>query len=236
MAATHFHTTAIMVPGTAEHFDLYDVQPHVAELQKTVLAVVEKWSTAFESFKLYHTARRNQLLDSASLLEALTLEIQYQLCEVSIHSMFFTHYQAIKEMTPQFRKITDLCAALLPLHPSTSSGPQVFTIDNGTTMALFIVAVHCREPEVRVEAANLLKMHPRQEGFWSSHKAFVVAQRFMLLEESNEEGSLVEQWARLRKREVVFRDSPQGGVHTMKYIGKDVGSGTWMPMEEIVEW
>jgi hypothetical protein len=38
-----------------------------------------------------------------------------------------------------------------------------------------------------------------------------VIKRFMLLEESNEEGSLVEQWARLRKREVVFRDSPQGG-------------------------
>lgn len=148
---------------------------------------------------------------------------------------FFSHYKTIEEMTPQFREITRLCAALLPIHPSTSSGPLVFTIDNGTTMALFVVALHCGDPDVRVEATNLLNMHPRRDGFWGSQEALMVAHRNILLEVSNEEGDLVEQWARLRKREVVFHDHRQGEFH-MKYVGKDMVSGTWMPMKGIVKW
>ncbi|OAA66531.1 Zn(2)-C6 fungal-type DNA-binding domain protein [Niveomyces insectorum RCEF 264] len=91
---------------------------------------------------------------------------------------------------------------------------ELFTMDNGPTMALFVIAVKCRVEAVRDEAIRLLKAHPRRDGFWDSKMLYAIASVNKQLEIDNEKyGTLEEQWVRLRKREAIFDETkPQAEV------------------------
>lgn len=218
-------------PDISHEFDISDVEG-VRELQVEHLEILERWNAAF--WPLYTSARTNKKADMGAYYRAISLQLQYQASWACVRAVSFSRYDTIYSLTPAFREIVRLSAVLLPQQHRMGGGSEVFTIDNGPTMALFIVAVKCRDPEVREDALRLLKKYPRRDGLWDSRAFAVIAEINRDLEIMNEtDGDLPEQWRRLRKREVIFDERAQ--ECTARYYVKDE-EGNWKLVSENIRW
>lgn len=218
-------------PEAAEDFDISDVDG-VKELQEEHLEILQRWNTAF--WPLYTAARTDKKTNIGGYYQAVSLQLQYQTSWTCVRSLSFSRYDTIYSMTPAFREIVRLSSVLLPQQHQADGGTEVFTIDNGPTMALFVVAVKCRDSEVREDAIRLLKKYTRRDGLWDSRAFTAIAEVNVGLEAQNEtDGDLPEQWRRLRKREVIFDDRAQ--ECTARYYVKDE-AGAWKLITDIIRW
>lgn len=223
---------AALDPEMAETIDIPDV-PGVEELQVQNLDILEKWNTAF--WPIYSTTRTNRISDPDSYYRAVSLQIQYQSSWIGIRALNFSRYETIYAMTPHFRELLRLCTLLVPRQPKRTGCEEVFTIDNGPTMALFLVAAKCRDWQLRDEAIELLKKYPRRDGFWDSRAITAIAEVNKRLELENEtESDMIEQWKRLRRREAVFDDHLPQCIATF-YV-RDTELGGWKLTNETVRW
>ncbi|KAB5535167.1 hypothetical protein GE09DRAFT_1250236 [Coniochaeta sp. 2T2.1] len=218
-------------PGLPDDFDVTDIEG-VKELQAEHLEILERWNAAF--WPLYTAARTNKKTDVDAYHRAISLQLQYQASWTCVRAASFSRYDTIYSLTPAFREIVRLSAVLLPQQHKKSGGMEVFTIDNGPTMALFIVAVKCRDSEVRDDALRLLKKYPRRDGLWDSRAFAALGEVNRGLEAMNEtDGDLREQWRRLRKREVIFDERAQ--ECTARYYVRNE-AGEWHLILENIRW
>ncbi|OIW28813.1 hypothetical protein CONLIGDRAFT_392739 [Coniochaeta ligniaria NRRL 30616] len=218
-------------PDAAEDLDISDVDG-LGELQNEHLEILKRWNAAFSP--LYTSARANTKTDIGAYYRAVSLRLQYLASWTGVRAVSFSRYDAISSLTPDFREIVRLSAILLPEQHNNGGESEVFTIDNGPTMALFVVAVKCRDSAVRDEALCLLKKYPRRDGLWDSRAFAVIAEVNSGLEDMNQtDGDLGEQWRRLRKREVIFDERLQ--ECTAKYYVKDE-EGTWQLISKNIRW
>jgi hypothetical protein len=187
------------------------------------LACLEKWNAAF--WPLYVNARADSRSNPDNYYRAASLRLQYQIAWISTRAICFSDYESMYNLTPHFRELNRLGAILLPAQSRLrGGGMEIFTLDNGPTMALFVTATKCRVEEVREEAIALMKKYPRRDGFWDSRCAVLIAELNRQIEEANmQDGTLAEQWWRLRQREAVF--DPSGTAAKIRYYKKDPGQG-----------
>ena len=212
--------------------DLCDV-PGVRDLQRQNLTMLERWNAAF--WPLYNSTRHNKRADEDSYLRATSLQIQYLIAWIGTRSICFSEYETMYQLTPQFREINRLGAVLLPKQPKAGGCSEAFTMDNGPTMALFVVASKCRDAGVREEAIALMERHPRRDGFWDSRAMVSLAKFNRQIEEENEtEGDLYEQWARLRQREAIVDErNPEMMIFMYK---KDPVTRQFQLVQHLLRW
>jgi hypothetical protein len=235
----HFSRTAAdklaamlaVYPELSDEFDISDIEG-VKELQSEHLQVLERWNAAF--WPLYTSARANKKVDMDAYYRAVSLQLQYQASWTCVRAVAFSRYDTISSLTPAFRKIVRLSEVLLPQQHKKGGGTEVFTIDNGPTMPLFVVTSKCRDAEVRDDALRLLKKYPRRDGLWDSRAVAAIGEVNRGLEAMNEtEGDLPQQWRRLRRREVVFDE--KASECTAQYYVKDE-AGDWRLIQKIIRW
>lgn len=230
-AADKLAATCPTYPQLSDEFDLGDIDG-VKELQAEHLGILERWNAAF--WPLYTSARANKKTDPGAYYRALSLQLQYQTSWTCVGAVSFCRYDILYSLTPAFREIVRLSAALLPQQHQDGRGTEVFTMDNGPTMALFIVAVKCRDAEVREDALRLLQKYPRRDGLWDSRAFAAVAEVNRGLEIMNEtDGDILQQWRRLRRRELIFDERPQ--ECTARYYVRD-GTGEWKLITQDIRW
>ncbi|KAJ9138356.1 C6 zinc finger domain protein [Pleurostoma richardsiae] len=189
-------------------------------------------------------------------LQAVSLRVQYLIAWVGVRSICYSEYETMYQLTPQFRELNRLAAVLLASQHAGSTdgtatgtggtgtggtgagGPvaeEVFTLDNGPTMALLVAATKCRDREVREEAIRLMERHPRRDGFWDTRAMVALAKLNRVAEAENEtEGDLYEQWARLRQREARWAEVP--GEMTVWFYRKDFERGGFVRRPHRLTW
>ncbi|KAK0643870.1 hypothetical protein B0T16DRAFT_189895 [Cercophora newfieldiana] len=126
---------------------------------------LEQWMQAFEP--LYAAAIDNADSDQTTFLQATSLLLQYHSARVCFQQKIF-----VDEDTPRFREIVQLSEVVLSNQPW-----EVFTIDQGPTLALFMAATRCSDQSVRDGAMKLLRAHPRRDAFWCSHNLVTVMEK-----------------------------------------------------------
>ncbi|CAK7213057.1 hypothetical protein SBRCBS47491_001673 [Sporothrix bragantina] len=242
--------------------DICDV-PGAREIQREYLNCLERWNAAFHP--LYDATRRHKLDGTSSssaeaaFLKAASLKIQYLLAWIGVSSLVYSDYEAMYQLTPQFRELNRLAALILPKQPRYTWSPfgggatmlgggpaggsvgsggvrgDLFTMDNGPTMALFVVSCKCRVEAVRDESIRLLAAYPRRDGFWDSKILWAIADWNRVIEAENEtEGSLYEQWLRLRQREAIF-DETKPEVQMTAWVKNKV-TGKFEKLTQTVKW
>ncbi|EOO01104.1 putative c6 zinc finger domain-containing protein [Phaeoacremonium minimum UCRPA7] len=219
-------------PEAAQKLDMCDV-PGVRDLQRHNLELLERWNAAF--WPLYNARRHSKRADEEGYLRAVSLQIQYLVAWMSTRSICFSEYETMYQLTPQFREINRLGAVLLPRQPKAGGCSEAFTMDNGPTMALLIVASKCRDVDVREEAIALMEKYPRRDGFWDSRAMVALAKYNRDIEQENEtEGDLYEQWARLRQREAIIDErNPEMMIFMYR---KDPKSGQFQMQQHLLRW
>ncbi|CAK7211608.1 hypothetical protein SCUCBS95973_001173 [Sporothrix curviconia] len=252
---------ATQATAAGRMLDICDV-PGAREIQREYLDCLERWNAAFHP--LYDASRRHKLDSTSScsspaeaaFLKAASLKIQYLLAWIGVSSLVYSDYEAMYQLTPQFRELNRLAALILPKQPkytwspfgggatmlgagSTAGGGGVrgdlFTMDNGPTMALFVVSCKCRVEAVRDESIRLLAAYPRRDGFWDSKILWAIADWNRVIEAENEtEGSLYEQWLRLRQREAIF-DETKPEVQMTAWVKNKV-TGKFEKLTQTVKW
>ena len=182
--------------------DFCDI-PGVQSQQHANLAMLERWAASF--WPLYAAARQSGGDGSSAFLQAVSLQLQYLTVWMQVRSICYSHCDTMYMMTPQFREVVRLSAIMLPHQPLVPGTTEMFTMENGPVMALFVTSTKCRDAEVRQEAISLLERYPRRDGFWDSKLMLMLARANQLVEADNAtEGDMRDQWSRLRQREAMF--------------------------------
>lgn len=99
---------------------------------------------------------------------------------------------------PECTTLVGLLEDVLEQDPHLRPGQATFVFGNHCVLALFVVALRCRDPSVRRRAISLLVKHPRREGLWDSLMAATVASWVMVEEEKGMMCGFVPESARLR--------------------------------------
>ncbi|KAH8885510.1 hypothetical protein GQ53DRAFT_659947, partial [Thozetella sp. PMI_491] len=218
-------------PERAHWLDISDM-PSTIELRPRYLAILERWYSSF--LPLYARILADRITNQRPYYQALSLLLQFHISWISTRAGCFSEYATMYAMTPKFKEIVRLCRILLPMQQKVN-GAEVFTMDNGPTMALFIASTKCRDPDVREQALALLHQYPRRDGFWDTRMTTTIAELNRIIEVENmSEGSLPDQWARLRQRSATLSDrAPEAYV---RYYAMDKDTNQWVTREATVKY
>ncbi|KAF9876136.1 C6 zinc finger domain-containing protein [Colletotrichum karsti] len=177
---------------------------HLRMVLPEFLGHLQRWSNGFQG--VYNKLRKGRKWDFHSYVEACNLRVQYLLLWTDVISTSYSEVEAVTALTPEFREIVYLSRDILETQSNCGGCSDVFSMDNGPTMPLLVVACNCRDPDVRQEATELLGKHPRRDGLWDSRTFHTIAMKNMEIEAENvtvgnDQG---DEWSRLVRREVYF--------------------------------
>ncbi|KAK3323790.1 hypothetical protein B0T19DRAFT_426942 [Cercophora scortea] len=219
-------------PNVFEVIDYCDI-PELKAMQDQNLGILERWRTAF--LPLYTVARDNQKTDPAAFFQAVSLMLQFHVSWMGVRTACFSDYNTLYMITPRFKEMVRLSEILLANQPKPAGSTEVFTMDNGPTLALMLSATKCRDYNVREEAIAILKRYPRTDAFWTSRAAAALGESNQFNEEENEKhGTLAEQFWRLRRREGIMADRKNECLGF--WWGRNPDTGEWTYQSRMVEW
>jgi hypothetical protein len=132
------------------------------ELQQRYLDCLEHWYTAFRP--LYSVLVNSTAMPEPTL-QAISLKLSYLLAYTFTKCPILSNFEDMKSLTSTFREIIDLSGILLG---DTKSS---FTMDYVPTWGLLVILLRCRDRNVRLDAAKLLRKHTRRDGLWDSRLA-----------------------------------------------------------------
>ncbi|KAL7621067.1 hypothetical protein AAE478_008379 [Parahypoxylon ruwenzoriense] len=143
--------------------------------------------------------------------------------------------EVLASRTPFFREYLFLAGIALRIAKREITNPaHQLSLQSGLAWHLLIVALFCREPLTRDEAVRILRDYPGQDGLWNTHCLYVLALKNRDIERINAvDGTPVQQWRRLWRREFVFEDC--GDRIVLRYLDKDQQTGEWQLVEEMAE-
>ena len=121
---------------------------------------LSRWREAFHELRDHLCGRCNNQTTAAPCL----LELQSTSQFIILHNVFDPGEMCYDECTPDFVRIVNLAKEFLRLRLRLDYIP--ISIDSGLISPLFLVALKCRVPAVRVSAIDLLRLCPRREGLW----------------------------------------------------------------------
>ncbi|KAF4450460.1 hypothetical protein F53441_6459 [Fusarium austroafricanum] len=172
---------------------------------------------------------------SAEYIRAIHLRLHYLGTCVFDDLTHFYDAEPIHAKTPLFREYLSLAEISIRTAKRDLKKPaQQLSLQCNMAAYLFLISLFCRDPLVRDEAAWMLKDYPGQDGIWNARSLYVLARRNRMVERINAcEGTLLEQWHRLLRREYLFEEG--GDRVVLCFLDKDIATGQWNLVEETAE-
>ncbi|GKU06496.1 transcription factor [Fusarium langsethiae] len=149
-----------------------------------------------------------------------------------------THFHdpaPVQAKTPLFREYISLADISLRTAKQGLKNPaHHLSLQCSLASHLFLISIFCRDALLRDEATRMLKDYPGQDGIWNARSLYVLALRNRSVERINaSDGTPLEQWRRLLRREYLFEE---GGQHIVFcFLDKDPVDGEWGLVEETAE-
>ncbi|KAF5661377.1 transcription factor [Fusarium heterosporum] len=172
---------------------------------------------------------------STDYIRALHLRMHYLGTYTFDDLTHFYDIELVIAKTPLFREFLSLAEISLRVAKRDLENPaQRLSLQCNLSMNLFLTSLFCRDPLLRDEATWMLKDYPGQDGIWNAYSLYLLALRNRTVERINaSEGTALEQWHRLLRREYLFE---QGGDRiVLCFLEKDLISGEWQLVEETAE-
>ena len=173
--------------------------------------------------------------ESPDYLRALHLRLQYLSVYAFENPLQYYDPEILRAQTPIFREYLSVAnLALRTAERDLKNPAQQLSLQCGLSWCLLLVAFFCRDPLVRDEATLMLKDYPGQDGIWNARSLYVLALKNQEVERMNAtEGSPMEQWHRLWRREYLFENGGDSVVFC--YLEKDETTEGWQVVEETVD-
>ncbi|WYZ43499.1 hypothetical protein EsH8_VI_001198 [Colletotrichum jinshuiense] len=172
------------------------------------LGHLQRWSNAFQV--VYDDLESNQQQEFYSYVDACNLRLQYLSLWTNISSLSYQDARMMSMLTPFFREMVQLSRLILETQANCGGCVEVFSMDNGPTLPLLIIARRCHDAAVRREATELLGKHHRRDGLWDSRIFYTVASSSARVEiDDDVMNDDAGQWLQMSRREVHF--SRHGG-------------------------
>lgn len=180
---TYNHIDMSINKGVANSFGMCDLKGE----QKVYLKELVRWDRAFEPLRL----SVNPETKSAYIFRRIRL-----LCiQVFVDSIFAMDEMSYDEYASHFCEIVTLCRIFINMECNRK---YRFSLDLGIIPSLYYVTKACRHKTTRMEAINILRLHPRREIFWHSLLIAEVSEWLMTTEEEQRVGKFIPDYARLR--------------------------------------
>ncbi|KAH8587168.1 hypothetical protein B0O99DRAFT_557019 [Bisporella sp. PMI_857] len=173
--------------------------------------------------------------ESQEYMRAIHLRLQYLGVYIFENTPQYLDIDMIHSRTSLFREYVSLADMAICAAKRESENPaHQLSLQCDLSWRLFTVAFFCRDPLVREEALWKLKDYPGYDGLWNTHSLYILALRNRYVERVNvAEGTPMEQWHRLWRREYVFEDG--GDRILFRYLDKDGLTGEWQLVEEATQ-
>lgn len=196
--------------------------------------LIEVLAPAFEP--LFNKIIMSDEVGSRTYLRAVHLRLQYMATYVFGNPPKYLDLESLQSQAPLFREYLSLVdLALRAVKRETDGTPaHQLSFHCDVSWYIFVITLFCRDPLVRDEALCKLRDYPGHDGLWDARSLYVLARRNRDVELANSvEGTPLEQWKRLWRREYVFED---GGARIIfRYLEKEAMSGEWQLIEEAAE-
>lgn len=169
-----------------------------------MLKILEGWKAVFDAFILQSSTG----MGSRELGGAVLLQIHYISAWVALSTCHSRLQSIFDEFTPQFENMVSLSKSLIAASDTEGSsfGRTNFWIDMGVIGPVYLAATRCRDPIVRRQAVQILRL-PRREGALDGEAAAMVADRIITLEEAGlppvKTAEDIPEYARIHVRKVV---------------------------------
>ncbi|KAF5022640.1 hypothetical protein F66182_5316 [Fusarium sp. NRRL 66182] len=169
---------------------------------------------------------------SPEYTRAIHLRLQYLGVYVFDNLTQFFDIEFIHAKTPLFREYLTLAEiSLRSARRGLKTPAQQLSLQCSLAQQLFLLALFCRDPLLRDEATEILKDYPCQDGIWNAGSLYVLARRNRAVEQTNaSEGTPLEQWHRLLRREYLFEEGCDRVVFC--FLDRNVVTGEWQLVEE----
>ncbi|KAF6824442.1 hypothetical protein CPLU01_10873 [Colletotrichum plurivorum] len=178
-----------------------DVEELLAVLPE-FLGHLQRWHAAFSV--VFDRLRSASPPRDPDKIDPDNTYVDYLLLWTDVMTLSYKDIRVLGLMTPAFREMVQLSRAILEAQSNCGGCSEVFSMDNGPTLALLTVACRCRDAAVRQEATALLGKHHRRDGLWDSRMFHTIAMRNAAIEEENDYvgGDDAEQWSRILQSQV----------------------------------
>jgi hypothetical protein len=172
---------------------------------------------------------------SSEYMRAIHLRLHY-LGTCTFEDLTHFHDPApIQAKTPLFREYLSLAdISLRTAKQGLRSPAHQLSLQCSLALHLFLISIFCRDALLRDEATWMLKDYPGQDGIWNARSLYVLALKNRSVERVNaSDGTLLEQWQRLLRREYLFEEGGQRIVFC--FLDKNTLNGEWGLVEETAE-
>lgn len=170
---------------------------------------------------------------SVSYLKAIHLRLQLLGVYLFEDPPQFLDIESLQLRTPKFREYLSLAGvAICAARQEIINPAHQVSLQCGLSWNLLIISFFCRDPLARDEAIGMLRDYPGQDGLWNIRGLHALALKNRELEQANmSEGTPMEQWRRLLRREFVFEDSSDRVL--FRFLEKDEVLEEWKLVEEV---
>ncbi|KAM0318359.1 hypothetical protein ACHAO8_001750 [Botrytis cinerea] len=221
--------------------------PTSQETKFQLLAHLENWNRAFESFSCMSTERGNVEIVSPMEMRARDLLRLHKTMTQILVTTSTTHSARFNESSEllwddfqlEFEAMVNWASEIIRTPSDIQIGGRKaasFTLDSEILQPLFLIATKCRHRRIRNKAILLLNQADRQEGLWNSLLTAKVAERIREIEESGlgEMVAIVPESNRLRNIDMKFEFEGYNGRRA--WLGyrtfSAYESGEWIQIHE----
>lgn len=206
----------------------------LTELMDDTRKCIEALGPAFEP--LFQRIIMTDEVGSRSYLRAVHLRLQYLGIYTFGSPRNYMDIESLQAQTPLFSEylsLVDLALRAVKRNKDDAPAHQLsFHCD--LSWSLFVISIFCRDPLVREQALHKLRDYRGIDGLWDAHTLYSLAMRNRDVELANSvEGTPLEQWKRLWRREYAIEDG--GSRVVLRYLERDAATGEWQPVEEAAE-
>lgn len=208
--------------------------PKLSQFCDHTSQLIEALAPAFEP--LFNSIIMSDEVGSRRYLRAIHLRLQYLGTYAFGSPSKYLDFEALKARTPLFREYLSLVDLALRAARGGSDEPPAHQLSFHCDLAwnVFVITIFCRDPLVRDEALCRLRDYPGHDGLWDVRALYTLARRNRDVELANSvEGTPLQQWWRLWRREYVFEDA--GGRVVFRHLERDASTGEWQLVEEAAE-
>lgn len=197
---------------------IHPPSPQTYAEQQFHLDELERWRCSFTSLlnKYQHQTQSKEYLSVTSL------QLRFMSSRFALSTTLSTDQLIYDERIEEVKEILRL-AKILQSH---SSSKGEFAFDLGYIPQLYVMAIKCRDRNLRREAIQLLCSRSWREGVWDSKLAGSMAIALMEVEEEGLQGDFVPNEARVRGTKMQFDLQKRGGHLTCFMAGEELKERT----------
>ncbi|KAJ5872931.1 uncharacterized protein N7529_005284 [Penicillium soppii] len=177
----------------AQGFNIGPASPDLDIDQMAIVRQIQRIPSQIQAYRVLHAHQSTQRDLSAFLILQLWAEVISITATVETgpepQEMIFDRYIV------RFKEALEISKELLVRISSTPS----FSVNLGVIPPLFVLAMKCRDWEIRRQIVDLLRVFRRQEGIWSTDLAALITERVIDIESAGfGPGDLIPESSRIK--------------------------------------